>query len=416
MFIINIAQIATPIGNKAHKGKKMQELSLLQDAFIRIEDGLIIEIGKMSELSGQEVYQGEVIDAQNLCAVPGFIDSHTHFIFGGYRAEEFVSRLQGASYMDIMKMGGGIMASVNATRNTPLKELITSGHTRLSRMLRQGVTTVEGKSGYGLELETECRQLEAMKELNKFHPIDIIPTFMGAHALPPEYKGRETEYITYLADSVLPVVAMNSLAKYCDVFCEDGVFDVEASRMMLEAGKKNGIRPRIHADEIVTFHGAELAVEVGAVSADHLLMVSEEGIRKLAGSDTIATLLPLTAFSLNKPYAPARKMIDEGCAIALASDMNPGSCFSDSVALIFALAVIQMKMTAEEALTAMTLNGAAALELADITGSIEVGKQADINLLAYPDYRFLVYHTASNTVEKVIKKGKLVYDDKACDV
>ncbi len=413
MLILNIGQIATPTGKKAKKGLEMKELTLLSNAYIQIENGIIQQIGSMKELSSDfSGYQGQILDAGNQCAVPGFVDSHTHFVFGGYRAEEFIRRLEGASYMEIMNMGGGIMSTVRATREESAKELFLSGENRLNQMMKQGVTTVEGKSGYGLDLVTELKQLRVMKELDQKHPIDVISTFMGAHALSPDFKDKEEAYIKYLAEEVLPVVTQEALAEYCDIFCEEGVFSLEASAKMLLAGKKAGLHPRIHADEIVTFGGAELAVRIGAVSADHLLMISDEGIRQMAESDTVATLLPGTAFSLNKPYAPARKMIDAGCAVALASDLNPGSCFSYSIALLFALAAIQMKMTPEEALTAMTLNGAAALERAERIGSIEVGKQADICLLRFPDYRFLVYHTATNIVDKVIKKGMLIYDDK----
>lgn len=411
LLIINISQIATPKGNCAQKGLNMNHIELITDGYILVEHGKIKEINTMNKLNiDWKNYQGTIIDGKGKCAIPGFVDSHTHFVFGGYRPDEFLRRLQGASYMEIMNKGGGIMSTVQETRRESFENLYETGKKRLDNAVIQGVTTIEGKSGYGLDLHTEIKQLKVMKALNETHAVDIIATFLGAHAIPEEYKGKTEEYIDLLLEAVLPAVKEEQLAKYCDVFCEKGVFSVEESRKILEGGKVLGFTPRIHADEIEALGGAELAVEVNAASADHLLVVTEEEIKKMADANIVATLLPGTAFSLNKPYAPARKLIEGGCAVALASDLNPGSCFAYSIPLLFALGVIHMKMTIEEALTAMTINGAAALEMADNIGTLEVGKQADINLLAYPDYRFLVYHTATNIVEKVIKKGVLIYD------
>lgn len=410
LLIKHIAQIATPVGTSLKKGKEMKELRIIEDGAIYVEDGIIRLVGKTEEIMAQiEEEKCQVIDGSGKCAVPGFVDSHTHFIFGGYRPQEFIRRLEGASYMEIMQMGGGILASVNATREADLETFVKTGKQRLNVMLSQGVTTVEGKSGYGLDLDCEIRQLEAMKQLNQEHVIDIIPTYLGAHAVPPEYKENPDEYLNFMIEKVLPIVKEKDLAKFCDVFCEEGVFSIEESRKLLKEAKKQGFSLKLHADEIVTLGGGELAAELDAVSADHLLMVSDEGVQALANSTTCATLLPATAFSLNKPFAPARKLIDGGCGVALASDFNPGSCFCDSIPLLFALACIHMKMTVEEALTALTLNGAAALKLASQTGSIEVGKKADINLLAFPSYQFLVYHTANNIVDTVIKKGEIAY-------
>ena len=412
LLIKNLAQIATPTGKGLKKGKAMGDITILGDGAIYMEDGLIRLVGTTADVCGRvDETKCNVMDGTGKCALPGFVDSHTHFVFGGYRHEEFVKRLEGATYMEIMKMGGGIQNTVNATRKASFEELAESGKKRLSLMLRQGVTTVEGKSGYGLDLDCEIKQLKVMKALNEAQPVDVAATFLGAHAVPPEYKNREDEFIDYLIAEVLPAVKEQDLAEFCDIFCEEGVFSVEQSGKLLLAAREMGFTPKIHADEIVSLGGGELAAEVGAISADHLLRVSEKGIEDLAAKDVTATLLPCTAFCLNKPYAPARELIDRGCGVAVASDFNPGSCFACSIPLIFATSVIHMKMTIEETLTAMTLNGAAALNRAGSIGSIEAGKKADIVLLQYPDYRFLVYHTGSPVVDTVIKSGKVVFKD-----
>ena len=285
-----------------------------------------------------------------------------------------------------------------------------SGIRRLDSMLSFGVTTVEGKSGYGLDRDTEIRQLEVMKVLNNIHYVDVVPTFLGAHAVPPEYRGREDEFIDWMADAVLPEVAAGKLAEFCDVFCEEGVFSVDQSRRLLQKAAALGLKPKLHADEIVQLGGAELAAELGAVSADHLLQASDEGLRALAEAGVVATLLPGTAFSLREPYARGRYMIDQGCAVALATDLNPGSCFSESIPLVFALATLYMQLTPEEAVTALTINAAAALGRADTVGSIDPGKLGDLVILADPSYEFIPYHIAVNTVEKVVKQGNVVYD------
>ena len=313
-----------------------------------------------------------------------------------------------------MRRGGGINATTISTREATLEELKREGRKRLSSMLAFGVTTVEGKSGYGLDRDTEIKQLEAMKELNKEQPVDNVNTFMGAHAVPEEFKGRTGDYVDFIIKEVLPEVANRGLAEFCDVFCEEGVFDIEQSRKLLLAAKEYGMEIKLHADEIVPLGGAELAAELGAVSADHLLQASDEGISKLAERGVIATLLPATAFSLKEPYAKARKMIDSGCAVALATDFNPGSCFTNSIPLLFALATIYMGMTIEEAVTAMTINGAAALKREKQIGSIDVGKKADLVVLEFPSYQFLHYHFGVNIVEKVIKNGELVFDKYRC--
>ncbi|MDR0749598.1 MAG: imidazolonepropionase [Tannerellaceae bacterium] len=407
LLIRNASQVVTCSGFAAKKGKAMSDIGVIEDGAVAVLNGRIIHVGTTRDILSR-IYEEEytVIDATGKALLPGFVDSHTHFVFGGYREEEFSWRLRGDSYMSIMERGGGIVNTMKATRESNYDDLWESGYVRLSDMMEMGVTTVEGKSGYGLDLETELMQLRVMKEIDEEHPVDVIATFLGAHAIPPEYKDRADDYIRYIIETVLPAVAKEELAGFCDVFCEKGVFSVKQSERLLRAAQALGMKPKLHADEIVTSGGAELAVKLNAVSADHLLRVSDEGIRQLAGSNTVATLLPLTAFSLCEPYARGREIIDAGCAVALATDLNPGSCFSCSIPMLIALACIYMKLTPEEVVTALTINGAAAVGRANTIGSIDVGKQADMILLRYPSYKFLPYHIGMNMVEITIKNGK----------
>ena len=328
----------------------------------------------------------------------------------GYRAEEFSWRLSGEDYMEIMNRGGGIASTVKTTREATREDLIASGRKRLDSMLSFGVTTVEGKSGYGLDEETEIKQLEAMVELNRIHPVDVVRTFLGAHAVPVEFKGREDQFIDYMADTVMPHVVDRNLAEFCDVFCEKGVFSLNQSKRLLLKAKELGLKLKIHADEIISLRGTELAADLGAVSADHLLHASDKGIARLAKCAVVATLLPGTAFSLKESFARGRYIIDQGCAVALATDMNPGSCFSESIPLLFALATLYMGITIEEAVTALTINGAAAVDRADRIGSIDVGKAGDAIILEFPSYKYIPYHIGVSCVEKVIKNGNLVFD------
>jgi imidazolonepropionase len=411
LIIKNAAELVTCSGFAAKHGKDMADLHILYDGGLIIENGIITKTGKTEEvLSGIDLSHYEVVDASGKAVLPGFTDSHTHFVFGGYRAEEFSWRLQGMSYMDIMARGGGIVSTVEATRKAAKEELIISGKKRLDRMLSFGVTTVEGKSGYGLDYATEVKQLVVMGELDATHPVDIVRTFLGAHAVPQDYRGNEEGFIEYLIQEVLPDVAKGKLAEFCDVFCEKGVFSIDQSRRLLESARSFGLQLKIHADEMTPLGGTELAVELGAISADHLLYASDAGIQKMAEAGVVATLLPGTAFSLKEPYARARFMIDCGCAVALATDFNPGSCFSESIPLIFSLATIYMGMSPEEAVTALTINGAAAIGREKKVGSLDVGKSGDVILLEFPSYRYIPYHIGVNCVETVIKKGQIVAD------
>lgn len=408
-IFINAGQLVTVTGFEPKKGSEMQDLGVIEDGGLVVEDGLITYVGTSKEILAKYDGDFEIIDCEGKAVLPGFVDSHTHFIFGGYRADEFSWRLSGVSYMDIMARGGGINATLVPTREASLESLKEDGRKRLDSMLVFGVTTVEGKSGYGMDYDTEIKQLKAMKELDQEHAIDVVATFMGAHSVPPEYKGRGDDYIDFIIEEVMPDVAKEDLADFCDIFTEEGVFSIDQSRRLMEAAKEMGLMVKLHADEIVPLGGAELAAELGAVSADHLLQASDQGIRMLAEKGVIATLLPATAFSLKEPYARARKMIEEDCAVALATDFNPGSCFTNSIPLLFALATIYMDMSIEEAITALTLNGAAALKREKTVGSLDIGKKADIIILEYPDYRFLNYHFGVNIVDKVFKNGDLVY-------
>lgn len=407
-LIIFNARVVTPIGFSARCGKEMGDLSILDNATVEVTDGIISYVGPSRGETRDGYYQGYwYYNARGKCLLPGFVDSHTHFVFGGERAEEFSWRLKGESYMSIMERGGGIVSTVKATRGCKFVQLRSKAEGFLKQMSAMGVTTVEGKSGYGLDKDTELLQLKIMRSLdNSEHKrVDIVSTFLGAHAVPEEYKGRTDEYIDFIIREVLPVVAHEKLAEFCDVFCEQGVFSIQQSRRLLLAAKEYGLGLKLHADEIVPLGGAELAAELAAASADHLLHASDAGIRAMRDAGTVSTLLPLTAFALKEPYARGREMIDAGCAVALATDLNPGSCFSGSIPLTFALACIYMGLTIEEAITALTLNGAAALNRADSIGSIEVGKKGDFAVLNTDNYHFLPYYVGMNCVNTTIKEG-----------
>ena len=409
-YIRHASELVTCKGPAPKKGKDMADIGLIADGGVLIHDDKIFAVGTTEELDKMvNMDEYEVIDATGKTVLPGFVDSHTHFIFGGYRANEFSWRLKGDTYMSIMERGGGINATVVPTREASMEELVEIGKERMNRMLEFGVTTVEGKSGYGMDCDTEIKQLRAMKELDKIHPVDIVTTFLGPHSVLPQYKGKEREFIDMLLKDVMPIVKEENLAEFADIFCEKNVFEIEDSEYYLTKAKEMGFKLKVHADEIVSLGGAELAARTGAFSADHLLKASDEGIKQMAESGVISTLLPATAFCLKEPFAPARKMIDSGCAVALASDLNPGSCFTNNIPLLVALGCIYMGMSIEEVITALTINGAAAVDRADTIGSLEPGKKADIIFLKFPSIHFMPYHSTINLVETVIKNGETVY-------
>lgn len=412
-LLVTKCNVATPVGRTAVKGAAMGQLRVIPDAYIYITDGVITGVGKRSDCP-EELMHGasRVYDAGGCCVLPGFVDSHTHPVFGGYRPDEFSMRLKGATYMEIMRAGGGIQSTVNATRTASADELVEKTEWLMRRMARMGVTTVEAKSGYGLDTASERKMLEviARMQTDMAGCLRIVPTWLGAHAVPAEYKGRTAQYVDKLISEDLD--AMSGLAEYCDVFCEKDVFELEDSRRLLEAARAKGYRLKLHADEIVQLGGAELAAALGATSADHLLHVSDKGIADMACAGVVATLLPLTAFALKEPFAPARRFIEAGAAVALATDLNPGSCFSGSIPLTIALACIYMNMTVEETVTALTLNGAAALDRADMIGSIEPGKRADLAVLAFPQYTALPYYVGMNCVKATVFSGNITeYND-----
>ncbi len=408
--VIQNVKIATPLGHEAVRGEAMGNIHYVEEGVIVIIDGIIEYAGAASECPADllALHTYEYTDAGGRLAVPGFVDSHTHLIFGGYRPDEFSWRLRGDSYMSIMERGGGIQSTVNATRVASSEEISEKTAWLVDRMVEMGVTTVEAKSGYGLDIATEKMQLEAIRNLQERPdaPLNVVATFLGAHAVPTEYKGRTAEYVDHIIKDMLP--EFKGLAKFCDVFCEKNVFELEDSRRLLEAARELGYELKLHADEIVTLGGGELAADLKAVSADHLLHVSDEGIRRMAEEGVVATLLPLTAFALKEPFAPARKFIEAGAAVALATDLNPGSCFSGSIPLTIALACIHMNMSIEETLTALTLNGAAAVGMAGSIGSLEKGKNADIAILEFDNLNYLPYYVGMNCVRMTIHNGRIV--------
>ncbi len=408
LIIKNAAQVVTCSGFEGKKGAEMSNLNVIENGTVIVTDGIISHLLQQNDSIPVNPLEYEEIDATGKALLPGFVDPHTHFVFGGYREEEFSWRLRGDSYMSIMQRGGGIVNTTQATRAASEEELYISAKQRLDDMLELGITTAEGKSGYGLDKETELKQLRVMRRLNQDHPIDIVSTFMGPHATPAEWKGREDEFIDFNINEMLPLVAKENLAECADIFCEKNVFTIEQSRRFLTAAREHGFLLKMHADEIVQFGGAELAAELKILSADHLLKASDAGIKAMAESGVVATLLPLTAFSLREEYARGRYMIDANCVVALATDLNPGSSFTASVPLLFAIACIYMNLSPEEAVTAFTINSAAAINRADTVGSIDVGKQGDMILLKYPSYKFLPYYVGMNCVEKVIKRGLIV--------
>ncbi|MEK4078590.1 imidazolonepropionase [Solibacillus sp. FSL K6-1126] len=391
--------------------EQMSELGLKTEVSVLIEGDRIAMIAPLDEIKQEYphlVGSAEVIDARGKIVMPGLVDCHTHLVHGGTREHELNMRLAGRSYMDIMNEGGGIHYTTTKTREASFDGLYNKTVQHLNEFLRHGVTTVEAKSGYGLDLENEIKQLYVVKKLQEEHAVDIVSTFMGAHAVPKEYKGNEDEFVKIIIEQMIPKVAELGLAEFNDVFCEKGVFTPAQSRLILEAGKAYGLIPKIHADEIEPYEGAELAAEVGAISAEHLLVASDEGIAAMAKAGTIAVLLPGTAFFLRAPYARGRLMVDSGVPVAISTDFNPGSSPTISLPFIQNLACMNMGMTMEEVLCATTINAAHAIKRADEVGTLEKGKQADVLILDVPNYKQLQYFYGMNHTDTVIKAGDVV--------
>jgi imidazolonepropionase len=408
--IKNAAQVACVAnqGERQKSGQAMRQVALVENGSVVLRCGLIDWVGPTADLPPLPP-DAEIIDATGKIVLPGLIDSHTHLVFSGSREEEFEERLQGLSYQEISARGGGINATVRRVREASKESLRELARARLRRLLAFGVTTVEVKSGYGLTPPDERKCLEVVADLNEAGPWELVPTFLGAHAVPPEYCNDRAAYVQLLIEEMLPEIARCRLAEFCDVFCEKGVFSVEESERILTRAHALGFRLKLHADELSPLGGAELAARLRATSADHLLCITPAGIDALAAAGTIATLLPGTAFFLGVPYAPARKLIERGVAVALASDCNPGTCPTENLPLVGAMACTQMRMLPAEALTALTLNAAAALGRSDRLGSLEVGKQADLVICEVPNYQQLFYHFGVSHVWRVIKRGQVVY-------
>ena len=403
LLITDIGALATPLGTAAKGGAAQGEIQTLRNAYVLIEDGVITQVGT----GAPPPCQGEVLSAGGALVTPGLVDAHTHLIFGGWRQNELGLKLHGKTYLEIQNAGGGIQSTTNATRQATAEELAEKALRALDEMMGFGVTTCEAKSGYGLSTEHELKALQVIKDLQRRHPIDIAATFMGAHLVPAEYKADREAYIRLICEEMLPQVKEQGIAQFCDVFCEADTFTVEESRRVLEAGLKYGLRPKIHADEIEAIGGSQLAGELGAISAEHLIVCPPDGIESMARGGVVACLLPCTSLYLGASFAPARDMVRAGVPVAMASDFNPGSCPCLNMQLVINLGCLKYRLTPEEVLTAVTLNAAAAIDRAGTVGSVEPGKAGDLGIWEAADLNYLCYRMGSNLVRNVIKGGQV---------
>lgn len=403
LLIQNISQVATPKPS-VFRGPELRSLNIYDNAAVYISDGIIQAVGLISEVMEKVEGHPVILDAEGKAAVPGFVDSHSHLVFGGNRADEFAMRSAGMSYEEIAEQGGGIVSTVEATRKASKEELKNLARIRLQKALKQGITSMEIKSGYGLDLETERKMLEVVNELKEEQPIELTATFLGAHAVP---KNSSKEAYLEKVLEMMPEIA--PLADYCDVFCEQGYFTVEETRKVLQKGIEHGLNPKLHTNQFNDIGGVEMAIELGAISVDHLEVLSDEDVKRLAQSETIATVLPGVSYFLNIPYSPARKLLDAGALVALATDFNPGSSMTISMQLLMSMACTKMGMSVEEALCCATQNGAMALEKNKL-GAIAPGFQADLLLLDTDTYKDLAYFFGENHVHTVIKKGAKVWE------
>ncbi|MBZ0304796.1 MAG: imidazolonepropionase [Anaerolineae bacterium] len=408
LLIHSAVQLVTcASGGTPKRGAAMQEVGLIENGAVAVADGKIIEVGNSAELSAK--YTAETtIDASGKVICPGFVDPHTHVVYAGNRINEFELRIKGTSYMDIMAAGGGIVSTMKATRAASVEQLIAETRPRMDAMLKLGTTTIEIKSGYGLDTASEMKMLEAIALLDSSHPCDLIPTFMGAHAVPPEYQNRPDDYVTLLIQEMIPQAA-ELKPVFVDVFCEKNAFTVEQSRRILAAGQHYGMKIKAHVDEFTSLGGVKMALDLGAVSVDHLDVTGEEDIHRLAESETIAVVIPAVNFNLGSThFADARAIIDAGAVLALTTDINPGSAPCPSMPMVMAIACRYQHLLPAEALNASTINAAYALDMGDRVGSLETGKQADLLILNVPDYRYLAYQFGDNLVGQVIKRGKIL--------
>jgi imidazolonepropionase len=410
LAIVNIGQLVTLAGAvRPRVGGELRELGLIPDAALLVEDGRIVAAGPSAELRGKIPANAVVIDAEGRCVTPGFVDAHTHLVFAGNRAAEFEQRIAGATYQQIAAAGGGILSTVNATRAASEEDLLNAARRRRDWMLRCGATTIEAKSGYGLERETELRMLRVLEQLNAEGPARIVPTLLAAHSIAPEFADRRAEYVRWIAEELIPEVAALKLARYCDAFCDDHAFTVEEARIVLTAARRHGLGLRVHAEQFRPGTGAALAAELGAATADHLESVDDEGLQELKSAGVQPVLLPGSVFALGRDiYPPARKMIELGLGIVLATDFNPGSSPVASMPFILSLACLQMRLTPAEALTAATVNAAWSLGLGNRTGSLEAGKAADFLIHEFSDYRELMYFIAAPMRPRVFVAGREV--------
>ncbi|MBT2661160.1 imidazolonepropionase [Bacillus sp. ISL-45] len=409
LLVHNIGQLILPeYTGKALKGKEMKRLNVKESAAFAVNDGRVAWIGSDAEAKS---FNAKVkLNAEKKVVSPGLVDPHTHLVFGGSREHELALKQEGVPYLEILASGGGILSTVEATKSATLQELIDKASFHLERMLSHGVTTIEAKSGYGLERETELKQLRVVKQLNEKYPVSIVSTFLGPHAIPPSYKGNEDVFLQEMT-ALLEEIKEKNLAEFADIFCETGVFSIEQSKLFLQRAKENGFGLKIHADEIDPLGGAELATSLGAASADHLVAASDKGIAMLSESETVAVLLPGTTFYLGKDhYARARKMIDDGAAVALATDFNPGSCVTENLQLIMSLAALKLKMSSEEIWNAVTINAAHAIGRGEKAGTLDVGRQADFVVWDVPNYKYIPYHYGVNHANCVYVSGEIIWE------
>ncbi|MBS3782454.1 MAG: imidazolonepropionase [Candidatus Thermoplasmatota archaeon] len=409
LIVKNCSELHTMRGpRRARVGEEMKNTGLIEDGALAVDEDKILDVGNTKEI--EKKYDAEkIVDASGKTVIPGFVDPHTHLVYAGSREDELIMKIRGKTYMEILEAGGGISRTVKATRSASKEELKEAMRKRMDKMLEYGTTTAEAKSGYGLDLENEIKSLEVIKDMSDEHPIDVVPTYLGAHSLPPEFDNTK-EYIDYCVREVLPKVKEKGLAEFCDVFCEKGVFDAEESQKLLKKAKVLGLKVKVHADEIENIGCSKMASEVGAISAEHLVKTSDSDIERMAEAGTIGILLPGTPFMLMEDeYSPARKMIEKGMPVALATDLNP-NCWTESMQMIITLACLQMKMTPSEALTASTVNAARALDRKDI-GVLQEGKRADFLILDVPNHMHIPYRFGVNLVEEVYKSGKKIDRD-----